>query len=367
MRRIRIAKPWISDLEINYVNDAIRNGWGEECYTYIKKLEKKFADYLGVKHAVATSSCTGATHMALLAMGVGSGDEVIIPETTWVSCAAAVIYTGAKPVFVDIKEDTWCIGPERIESAITSKTKAIMPVHVYGNVAEMNEIMDIAVKHNLEVIEDPAEALGAEYYDQKVGSIGNCGVFSFHGTKMATAGEGGMFVTNDSELFNTFTMLHDQGRVPTEKRMFFPHYIGYKYKISNLQASLAYAQMERIEELLLKKRRIFEWYTEALSDFDCIEMNYEQPYAKSCYWMPILVFEKSFNINRDHLMHYLDEHGIDSRPFFHPLSSLPMFEAKEGNFVAYDLSRRGINLPGAFDITPQQVDYIATIIRKYLS
>ncbi|MBB73435.1 MAG: glutamine--scyllo-inositol aminotransferase [Planctomycetaceae bacterium] len=368
MERIRIAKPWISNLEISYVQDAVSNGWGEKCYTYIKKLEKRFSEYLGIKHAVATSSCTGATHMALVAMGVGAGDEVIIPETTWISCASAVIYAGANPVFVDIKEDTWCIDPDKIERAISPKTKAIMPVHIYGNVAEMNEIMDIATKHNIQVIEDPAEALGAEYYGRKVGSIGGCGVFSFHGTKMATSGEGGMFVTNDDELFNKFSVLHDQGRVSEEKRMFFPHHIGYKYKISNLQAALAYAQIERIRELIQKKKEIFNWYSQSFSNFDNVKLNYQQKYAKCCYWMPILIFDKPINIDQSGgLIEHLDNHGIDSRPFFYPLSSLPMFPKQQQNSVAYDLCKRAINLPSPFCITKEEVNYVSKMVMSFLN
>lgn len=366
MQRIRIAKPWITDLEIEYVGDAVRSGWGEDCYMYISKLEKLFADYIGTTYAIATSSCTGATHMALVAMGVGKGDEVILPETTWISCAASVLYTGAKPVFVDIKPDTWCIDPEKIEDAITSKTKAIMPVHVYGNVAELNEIMDIAAKDRIKVIEDPAEALGSEYYSRKVGSIGNCGVFSFHGTKMATAGEGGMFVTNDSDLRDRFSILHDQGRVPSEKRTFFPHYIGYKYKISNLQAALACGQIERISELLSKKRQIFGWYKDAFADVGFVKMNCEQPYARNCYWMPSLIFDRSINVDRDELMRHLNQNNIDSRPFFYPLSSLPMFEKVHKNEVAYDLSSRGINLPANFEITQDEINFVSEKIKSFI-
>jgi len=366
LKRIRIAKPWITDLEIKYVEDAIRNGWGSKCNDYIIKLEKTFAEYIGVKYAVATSSCTGAIHMALLAMGIGEGDEVIIPEATWISCAAAVIYTGAKPVFVDIKEDTWCIDPDRVESAITPRTKAIMPVHVYGNVAEMNEINVIATKHKLKVIEDAAEALGANYYNKKVGSIGDCGVFSFHGTKLVTAGEGGMFVTNDYNIYKQFCVLHNQGQVPEETKMFFPHQIGYKYKISNLQASLALAQIERVDELLLKKKQIFNWYIEVFNDIDWIKMNLEQPYANCSFWMPNVVFDKSVSITRDGLMEYLNDRGIDSRPFFYPLSELPMFEPVLNNNISYDISKRGINLPGAYNVTRDNVVTIGNIIKQYI-
>ena len=361
-----LDEPYVGKEELNYLKQAIDTGWISSLGLFVEKFEKKFADYIGVKYAVATSSCTGAIHMALLAMGIGEGDEVIIPEATWISCAAAVIYTGAKPVFVDIKEDTWCIDPDRVESAITPRTKAIMPVHVYGNVAEMNEINVIATKHKLKVIEDAAEALGANYYNKKVGSIGDCGVFSFHGTKLATAGEGGMFVTNDDNIYKHFCILHDQGRVPEETRMFFPRHIGYKYKISNLQASLALAQIERVDELLQKKKQIFNWYIEVFNDIDWIKMNFEQPYANCSFWMPNVVFDKSVSITRDGLMEYLNDRGIDSRPFFYPLSELPMFEPVLNNNISYDISKRGINLPGAYNVTSDDVVTIANIIKQYI-
>ena len=316
MKKIRIAKPWITDIEISYVEDAMKNGWGGKCYDYIIRLEKLFSEYLGSKYVVATSSCTGATHMALAAMGIGKGDEVILPETTWASCAAAIMYTGAKPVFVDIKNDTWCIDPKKIEKAITEKTKAIMPVHIYGNVAEMKEIIQIASNNDIRIIEDSAQGLGSEYEDQKVGSIGDCGVFSLHGTKLATAGEGGIFVTNQYELYNKFLILHSQGRVPNEKKLFFPHYVGFKYRISNIQAALACAQIERIEELILKKREIFSWYKDCFNDDDLFSMNYEQTYVKNCYWMPILRFSEKIDINIDDLANHLSEYNIETRPFF---------------------------------------------------
>tara|TARA_B100000029_G_scaffold512724_1_gene610175 strand:- start:299 stop:1435 length:1137 start_codon:yes stop_codon:yes gene_type:complete len=364
--RIRIAQPWITEHEIQYVNDAVKNGWGNHSSDYIKKLEKEFSSLHKTEYAVATSSCTGATHMALKAMGIGSGDEVILPEITWASCPSAVIYTGAKPVFVDVKENTWCIDPKKILEAITPKTKAIMPVHVYGNVCEMDEIMKIADRFDLKVIEDAAEALGSEYKDQKVGSIGDCGVFSFHGTKMATSGEGGIFITNNKKLFDDFNILHDQGRIPEEEKFFYPHKLGYKYKISNLQAAIACAQIERLEELVNKKNQIFYWYKNLLQDINFIDMNHQQEYVKNSYWMPTIVFDKSVNINRDDLMKYLDKKGIDSRPFFYPLSSLPMFKKVKKNNISYSLSNRGIYLPSAFYLSKKDINYIVEAIKEYL-
>ena len=364
--RIRIAQPWITEHEINYVNDAVKNGWGDHRFDYIKKLENEFSLLHQTRYAVATSSCTGATHMALEAMGIGNGDEVILPEITWASCPSVVTYTGAKPVFVDVKENSWCIDPKKIVEAITSKTKAIMPVHVYGNVCEMDEIMNIADRFDLKVIEDSAESIGSKYKNKRVGTMGDCGVFSFHGTKMASSGEGGMFITNNKELFEKFNILHDQGRIPNEEKFIFPHKIGYKYKISNLQAALAYAQIERLEELVNKKIQIFNWYKKSLEDLNFIGMNIQQEYVKNCYWMPTIVFNESVNINRDDLMKYLDKKGIDSRPFFYPLSSLPMFKKQENNNISYSLSKRGMYLPSAFHMSKEDVGYVVECIKNFL-
>src|SRR6185437_401036 len=199
--KIAINKPSITDLEIGYVNDAIRNGWGSKCYEYIYRFEKQFAEYLESKFALATSSCTGAIHLALMALGIKAGDEVIAPDITWIASIEPVLYIGAKPVLVDVLPDTWCIDPEKAEAAITERTKAILVVHLYGNVVEMDKILALAKKYNLVVIEDAAEGLGSEYKGRKAGSMGDAGVFSFHGTKTVSTGEGGMIVTNREEVW----------------------------------------------------------------------------------------------------------------------------------------------------------------------
>ena len=299
-KKIPINKPSITKLEISYVNDAITNGWGEKCYDYIKLFESKFATYQGNKFALATSSCTGAIHLALMAMGVKEGDEVIVPELTWIASVEPVLYIGAKPVFVDVLADTWCIDPQKIREAITSKTKAIIVVHLYGNVCEMEEIMKIAAEHKLKVLEDAAEALGSEFNGRKAGSIAHAGVFSFHGTKTLTTGEGGMLVTNDETIFEKAKVLNDHGRNPKdpETKMFWMRDYGYKYKMSNVQAAIGVAQIERIEELVAKKRQIFRWYSDLLKELPC-KMNEEQSYAKNSYWLPTVVFDKSLNFDRN--------------------------------------------------------------------
>lgn len=367
MKKIPINKPSITDLEISYVNDAVTNGWGEKCYDYINRFEKDFSSYQNTKYALATSSCTGAIHLALMALGVKAEDEVIVPEITWIATVEPVLYIGAKPVFVDVLRDSWCIDPKKLEAAITSKTKAIIVVHVYGNMCNMNEIMAIAKKHNLVVVEDAAEALGSEYMGMKAGSIADVGVFSFHGTKTMTTGEGGVLITNNESVYEKAKILNDHGRNPKdpENKMFWMRDYGYKYKISNLQAALGCAQISRIEELVKKKREIFNWYTEKLKDIYC-QLNPEPTGTKNSYWLPTAVFDNSLNFNREEFFKLCKDNNIDSRPFFFPLSSLPMFETKKENTVAYDIYERGINLPSYHDMSITDCNKVIHLIKDFL-
>jgi len=366
MKKILYAKPSITQKEIDYVTDAISNGWGEKCYEYINKFENIFNTYIEAKQSFATSSCTGALHMTLAAMGVGFSDEVIVPDITWSASVVPITYLGAKPVFVDVLQDTWCINPEKIEKAITKKTKAIIAVHLYGNLAEMIEINNIAKKHNLYVIEDAAEALGSEYFGKKTGSIGDAGVFSFHGTKTITTGEGGMITLNNEKLIEKIKILSNHGRNPKEKRMFWVEEIGYKYKISNLQAALGFGQMERVEELVEKKRKIFNCYQNNFSNINEIALNPEKSNTKNSYWMPTIIFSKSLNLNRADFIQYMKEKGMDIRNFFYPNSMFPMFKKAENNIVSYEIYDRGINLPAYFDMTNDEIEYVSENIINYL-
>jgi len=367
INKIPINKPSITELEIEYVNDAIANGWGAKCYDYIYKFQNDFAEYQDAGFALATSSCTGAIHLALMALGVKAGDEVIVPDITWIASVEPVLYIGAKPVFVDVLRESWCIDPVKIKAAITSKTKAIIVVHLYGNICEMDEIMALAKEHNLVVLEDAAEGLGSEYKGKKAGSIGDAGVFSFHGTKTMTTGEGGILVTNNEAIFEKAKILNDHGRNPKdpENKMFWMREYGYKYKMSNLQAALGCAQISRIEELVDKKRQIFNWYKELLSDIRC-QMNPEFSGTKNSYWLPTVIFDKSVNFDREAFFVLMKDNGIDSRPFFFPLTSLPMFEEKKGNKVAYDIYQRGVNLPSYHDITNEDVQRICHLIANFI-
>lgn len=368
LKRILINKPSITKSEVSYVNDAIKNGWGEKCYDYLYRFEAEFSKYLDVKHSLATSSCTGAIHLALMAMGIKAGDEVIVPELTWIASVEPLLYIGAKPVFVDVDSESWCIDSTKIEAAITPLTKAIIVVHLYGNLCAMDEIMSIASRHNLTVLEDAAEGLGSEYYSKKAGSIAHVSVFSFHGTKTLSTGEGGILMTNDTAIYKKAKVLNDHGRNPDdpENKMFWMRDYGYKYKMSNLQAAMGVAQIERIETLVSKKRQIFNWYTTFLKGLDCTT-NPEPKNTKNSYWLPTIIFSKNVNFDREAFFAFMKEQNIDTRPFFYPLSSLPMFDMVETNTVSYDISKRGINLPSYHDLTKNDVKRICDSIITFVN
>jgi len=363
MKKIHYTKPSISDLEISNVLDAIKNGWGEKCYDYIYKFEDLFKKHLNVRHAIATSSCTGALHMGLSALGITTNDEVIIADINWIASAAPITYLGAKPIFVDILPNTWCIDPSKIESAITKKTKAIIAVHLYGNLCEMDEIRRIASKYNLYVIEDAAEAIGSVYKGNKAGSMGDFGVFSLQGSKTITTGEGGIFVTDNTELYEKVSNLNSHGRNLKNPKQFWSETIGFKYKISNLQAAIGCAQIARIEKLIKKKRSIFFKYHKLLSHMN-LTMNpvVNEKNTEYGYWMPTIIFDEKLNIDREKLLQKFEDNNIDGRVFFYPLSSLPMFKGKKENKVSYDIFNRGINLPSFHEITDQDIEKVAKMI-----
>ena len=363
MKTIAYSKPSIGERERQYVADAIENGWGKHCYDYIYRFQNSFKDYLRVKHGLATSSCTGALHIALKALGVGPGDEVIVPDATWVASVAPITYVGAKPIFVDVLRDTWCIDPVAIENAITAKTKAIIAVHLYGSMCEMDEIMAIGRRHKLYIIEDAAEAIGSTYKGKLAGSMGDFGAFSFHGTKTITTGEGGMLVTNSDEHFERASILHDHGRDPKIDKVFWAEKIGFKYKMSNLQAALGLAQVERVDELVQRKIEFFRAYYEQLMDLKQIVFNHQQSNVKNAYWMPTIILNKQSD--KDGLMKYLKQSNIDARPFFYPVSSFPEFNQCMNNKVSIELSSCGMNLPSAFDLSFEDIHYICDLIRKY--
>jgi perosamine synthetase len=360
--RIYYTKPSITELEVEYATDAARNGWGERCYEYIDRFEEAFRQHLGVKYAVATSSCTGALHMGMAALGVESGDEVIIADTNWIASAAPIVHLGAKPIFVDILPDSWCIDPEHIEAAITSRTKAILAVHLYGNLCDMDSLQAIGRKHGIPVIEDAAEAIGSVYHGKRAGSMGSFGSFSFHGTKTLTTGEGGMFVTDDADLYETVLTLSNHGRARSQTKQFWPDMVGFKYKMSNIQAAIGCAQMERIEDLVERKRSILAYYREQLETKVGVMLNPEPPNTVNGAWMPTAVFDSSTGVTTEKLQERFHVNDIDARVFFHPLSSLPMFEESPLSHFAYEFPKRAINLPSYHDISREEQDRVISVV-----
>jgi perosamine synthetase len=365
-KTILTAGPSITQKEIEYVLDAVTHGWNDNCDAYLKRFEKAFADYLGVCFALTTSSCTGALHLALLGLGVGPGDEVLVPEITWVATASAVAYTGARPVFVDVEPDTWCMDPQSARRAVTPRTKAVVPVHLYGHPANMVALTQLAREHDLKVVEDAAPALGAEVNGRKAGSLGHAAAFSFQGAKIMTTGEGGMFVTDDEALFDRVRQLADHGR--DRFRPFHVGMVGYKYKMSNLQAALGLAQLERLDELVARKRLIFDLYRHRLAGVTGLRLNAERHWARNTYWMTSAVLDEGAGVGRDDLMAGLRERHVDSRPFFPALSSFPMFESRaEQNPVAGRVARQGINLPSGHNLTEQDVERVCRALVECLS
>ena len=360
---ISYTKPSITELEARYATDAAANGWGDHCYDYINCFEAAFKQHLGVQYAIATSSCTGALHMGMAALGIGPGDEVIMADTNWIATASTIVNLGAKPVFVDILEDSWCIDPAKIEAAITLRTKAIVAVHLYGNLCDMDHLRAIGEKHGMPIIEDAAEAIGSVWHGKRAGSMGKFGAFSFHGTKTLTTGEGGMFVTNDAELYECVLTLSNHGRARGQTKQFWPDVVGFKYKMSNLQAAIGCAQMERIDELIHRKREIFAAYRQLLGALPGVSMNPELPGTVNGAWMPTVVFAPETGVTREKLQAAFAAENADARVFFWPLSSLPMFEPVRGNFWAWNIPERAINLPSFHDIGPGDIERVVGVIK----
>jgi perosamine synthetase len=364
--RIHYTKPSITALEIGYATDAATNGWGERCYEYIGRFETAFREHLGVKHAIATSSCTGALHLGLAALGVGPGDEVIVADSNWIATVAPIVHVGATPGFVDNHADSWCIDPGQAEAAITPRTKAILAVHLYGNLCDMDRLRALGQRHGIPVIEDAAEALGSSWRGARAGSMGAFSTFSFHGSKTVTTGEGGMFVTDDDALYERVLTLSNHGRARGETRQFWPAVVGYKYKISNLQAALGCAQMERIAELVARKREILATYRRAIEAWPGVRMNPEPEGTVIGGWMPTAVFDEDTGVTRERLQAAFAADNIDARPFFYPLSGMPMFSPKPQNRHAWSIPGRAINLPSYHDIGPADQDRVIKLLAGVL-
>ncbi|HPN32010.1 MAG TPA: DegT/DnrJ/EryC1/StrS family aminotransferase [bacterium] len=360
---IPVSQPIFLGNEKKYLINCIDTGWISSLGKYISVFEKKFSNYCGVKYGVAVANGTVALHLLLKTLDINKNDEVIIPDLTFIATANAVSYTGAKPVMIDSDMDSWNINVDLIERYITPKTKAIIAVHLYGQPCNMKKILYIARKYNLLLIEDCAEAHGAEFDNKKIGSFGVGGCFSFYGNKVITSGEGGMIVTNNKKIFEKLLFLRDHA-MSTKKRYYHSE-IGFNYRMTNLQAAVGLAQLEKIDKILNLKNEIEKEYIENLADIGNIKFQkifYDR--KKICWLFSALVNENKTK-NRNGLINHLLKNNIDSRPFFIPMTNLPPYYCKRKNSNALFLSKKGINLPSSINICESQIKYICKKIKNY--
>lgn len=373
MKRIPVAGPWITDLEVDLVTRAVREAWYEGAGDYHARFEAAFAAFTGRRFAMALPSCTSALHLALAALGIGPGDEVIVPDITWIATAAPITYVGATPVFADIDPDTWCLSPASVEACLSPRTRAVIAVDLYGQMPDMAALSELARRHRIALVEDAAQAVGSAFDGRPAGAFGDVSAFSFHGSKTLTTGEGGMWLTDREDLHARALTLRDHGRPPGD-RLFYNTEVAFKYRMSAMQAALGLAQLQRVDELVAKKRQIFEWYRSGLSATSGVSLNRPAPGTESGYWMVTALLDPRLGIEKGQLMERLAAEGIDSRPLFHPLSSLPAYrdcsaarDARARNNMAYSLSPWGVNLPSALCLTEEDVARVCDCLKRIVA
>jgi perosamine synthetase len=359
---IPVYQPSLAGNEKKYVLDCLDSTWISSKGKYIAEFERYFAEYTGTKHGIAVSNGTVALHLALLALGIGPGDEVIVPTLTYIASVNAIAYTGAAPVFADSEKDYWQLDPQEIEKHITPQTRAVMPVHLYGAACDMVAVMDIARKHNLFVIEDCAEAIGTRIENRHVGTFGDIACFSFFGNKTITTGEGGMVLTNDETLCERAFHLKGQGLA--KYRQYWHDIIGYNYRMTNICAAIGLAQFERIEKIIAKKRQVAAWYKAYLKSNQHVLLHEERGGTFHSYWMVSITVNDPDD--RDKMRDYLDKAGIETRPVFYPAHTMPMYSGRYHRFVNAEwIGWRGMNLPSYPDLTEEQVRYVCNKINEY--
>lgn len=364
MKHIPLSQPSIGQKEAEYVRHCLETTWISSVGEYVDRFEAAFAEITGAKHAVTCANGTVALHMALVALGVEPGDEILVPTLTFVAPANAAIYCGARPVFVDIERDIWGIDPARLEASITPRTRGIIAVHLRGHPADMNAIRAIANRHGLFVVEDAAQAHGAQVDGQTVGSIGDVGTFSFFGNKMITTGEGGMLTTNDDAVADRVRLLKNQGM--TKEHRYWHTVVGYNYRMTNVQAAIGLAQLERFNELLSRHREVAGWYREELGGVRGLRWQAERDWARHAWWQFVAVAEDDFGCERDTVLELLRRSGIDARRIYYPLHTLPIYkDSARGEFpVAEDLANRGICLPTWSGLTRDDVHFVCEQLKS---
>ncbi len=363
-RFIPVAEPMLAGNEKKYVWECLESGWISGSGKYVDAFEREFARFCGVQNAVAVSNGTVALHLALLALDIKAGDEVIVPDLTYIASANAVTYCGAKPVFADVDSATWTLDPDDVARKISARTKAVMPVHLYGHPADMNPILELAKQHNLHVVEDAAEAHGAEYEKHPVGSFGDLATFSFYGNKIITTGEGGMVVTDNAELAYKVRLLKGQGMDP-ERRYWFP-LIGYNYRMTNIQAAIGLAQLERLDWFIERRREVARQYDCLFKEIPVITPA-EAAWAKNVYWLYSICLPEEYD--RDLLIAQLSEEGIETRPFFYPLHEMPPYLDQNKTATcptATRLAARGLSLPSSATLSEEDITRIVSVIRTSL-
>ncbi len=366
-----IAGPWITDREVEAVAAAARDSWYEHAYDEIRAFETAFARYCDRRFAIALPSCTSGIHLSLAALDLGPGDEVVIPESTWIATSAPVSYLGATPVFVDV-DDRWCLDLGSLEAAVTERTRAVVVVDLYGGMPAMDQLSELCARHGLALVEDAAEAVGSEVDGRRAGSFGTTSVFSFHGTKTLTTHEGGMVLTDDADLHDRMLRLRDQGRAPGRAGDLWNLEIGFKYRMSAMQAAMGRVQLERVDELVGRKRDIFGWYAQRLAAVEEIALNPTPPGVVNSYWMTTAIFDESLGVTGAQVITALGDRGAVARPFFHPLSSLPAYAElvdagmAQRNPRAYRLGAQGVSLPSALVLEEDDVDYVCAALLELL-
>ena len=367
---IPVCVPLLGGKELEYVADCINTAWISSKGRYVEQFENKFSNYCNCKYGITTTNGTSAIHLALASIELKEGDEVIVPAFTMIGSVFPILYCGAKPVLVDSDPETWTMDVNQIESKISDKTKAIIPVHIYGHPCDMDPILALAKKYGLYVIEDAAEAHGAEYKGKKTGGLGDVGCFSFYANKIITCGEGGMVVTNNEQLAKHACALKDLSFAEGKKRVYLHSEIGYNYRLTNLQAAVGLAQFERIDELVEMRRKNAKLYKTHLCEAKGIGLPPEKDWAKNVYWMFSILVKPEFKLSRDALMGELERKGVETRPFFTPMNKQPVFASmrlfeKESYPVAEDLSKRGLYLPSSSGLTPDQIQYVSDLICNF--
>lgn len=364
---IATAGPVVGHRETSYVASAARSGWGSHSSDYLREFESAFAEAVGTRFAMTTSSCTGALHLALLACGLGPGDEVLVPETTWVATGAAIAYTGATPVFVDVDRVSWTMDADKLEQALTPRTRAVMPVHLYGFPAPMTQICAFAAKHSLRIVEDAAPAVGATVGGKPVGGIGDVGCFSFQGAKLLVAGEGGMLVTNDESLYLRAQKLNDHGRRPGT---FVIEELGFKYKMNNMTAAFGLGQLQTVDAQVAKKLRIHQYYRELLDGVPGLSFQEALPNSTSAYWMTSILIDENSLRTASELSRYLLDHNVDTRPVFPPQSSFEIWGEPDldspAHPVATELGGQALNLPSGANLSRASIRRVSQLIRDFL-